>query len=169
VLTTFHTEDSVGGIIRLINMDIETYLVASTVTAVIAQRLLRRPCEACTVPDKPTVGTLRRLGYTPGDVQGSEFRKGRGCPKCRYTGYKGRTAVFEILMLDEYLRSAIINRKPPHEIRRTSIDECGLVTLLEDGIVKASMGITTLDEVLRSLPYVHPPRPIDELKRITGI
>jgi type IV pilus assembly protein PilB len=169
VLTTFHTEDSVGGIIRLVNMDIETYLVASTVTAVIGQRLLRRPCTACAVPDKPTVGTLRRLGYNPGDIQGSDFLKGRGCPKCRYTGYKGRTAVFEILMLDEYLRSAIINQKPPHEIRRTSIEECGLVTLLEDGIVKAAKGLTTLDEVLRSLPYVQPPRPIDELIRITGI
>jgi type IV pilus assembly protein PilB len=169
VLTTFHTEDSVGGIIRLVNMDIETYLVASTVTAVIGQRLLRRPCEACATVEKPTVGTLRRLGYSPGDVQGIEFRKGRGCPKCRYTGYKGRAAVFEILMLDENMRSAIINRQPPHEIRRTSIEQCGLVTLLEDGIIKASRGITTLEEVLRCLPYVHAPRPIDELIRITGI
>ncbi len=168
VLTTFHTEDSVGGIIRLVNMDIETYLVASTVTAVIGQRLLRRPCSACATPEKPTVGTLRRLGYGPEDVQGCEFRKGRGCPECRYTGYKGRAAVFEILMLDEYLRSAIINRQPPHEIRKTSIEQSGLVTLLEDGILKAARGVTTLDEVLRCLPYVHQPRSIAELKRITG-
>ncbi len=168
VLTTFHTEDSIGGIIRLINMDIETYLVASTITAVIAQRLLRRPCAACAVPEKPTVGMLRRLGYSPADVQGCDFRKGRGCPKCRYTGYKGRAAVFEILMLDEYLRSAIINRKPPHEIRKTSIEQSGLITLLEDGIMKAANGVTTLDEVLRCLPYVHPPRSISELRRMTG-
>jgi type IV pilus assembly protein PilB len=168
VLSTFHTEDSVGGLIRLINMDIEIYLVASTVSAVIAQRLLRRPCSACAAPDPPSVSTLRRLGYSPSDIQGSEFKKGRGCPKCRYTGYKGRAAVHEILILDEHLRSAIINRKPPHELRKTSIEQCGLVSLLEDGIVKASKGVTTLDEVLRCLPYVRPPRSIAELKRITG-
>jgi type IV pilus assembly protein PilB len=71
-------------------------------------------------------------------------------------------------MLDEHLKSAIINQQPPHVIRKTSIDQCGLVTLLEDGIVKAAKGVTTLDEVLRCLPYVHQPRALDELKRITG-
>jgi type IV pilus assembly protein PilB len=168
VLTTFHTEDSVGGVIRLVNMDIEPYLVASTITAVIAQRLLRRPCQECAVVEQPSVGILRRLGYSPEDVGGIEFRKGSGCPKCRYTGYKGRCAIFEILMPDEYLRSAILNRQSSHEIRNTSIEQSGLVTLLEDGIMKAAKGVTTLDEVLRCLPYLRKPRPIAELKRITG-
>ena len=167
VLTTFHTEDSAGGIIRLVNMGIEPYLVASTVSSVIAQRLVRRPCRDCMVPEKPAVGDLRRLGYTPEDILGTEFFKGRGCPKCRYTGYKGRAPVFEILILDEYLRSAILNEQTGHDIRKLSL-ESGMVTLLEDGIIKAAKGITTIDEVLRCLPYVRQPRPIAELKRITG-
>jgi type IV pilus assembly protein PilB len=168
VLTTFHTEDSIGGIVRLVNMDIEPYLVASTITAVVAQRLLRRPCPDCSVVEKPSVGILRRLGYSPEEVGGIEFRKGVGCPKCRYTGFKGRCAVFEILMPDEHLRSAILNRQASHEIRNTSIDQSGLVTLLEDGIMKAVKGVTTLSEVLRCLPYLRKPRSIAELKRITG-
>ncbi len=168
VLTTFHTEDSVGGLIRLINMDVEPYLVASTVIGVIAQRLLRRPCRECSVPEKPTVATLRRLGYGPEDIRGVEFRRGRGCPKCRYTGYKGRVAVFEVLLLDELLRSAVLDRRAGHEIRKTSIENSGLVTLLEDGILKAVKGLTTLEEILRCLPHLNQPRPIAELKRIAG-
>lgn len=168
VLTTFHTEDSVGGIIRLLNMDIEPFLVASTVASVISQRLLRRPCSACAVPEKPTVGMLRRLGYSPPDIAGSEFQIGRGCPQCRYTGYRGRTAVFEILFLEEELRSAILNREASHTIRKISVDSGGLLSLLEDGILKAAKGITTLEEVLRCLPYQHPPRPVIELRRIVG-
>ncbi len=168
VLTTFHTEDSVGGLVRLLNMDVEPFLVASTVASVIAQRLLRRPCRHCLVADKPSVSTLRRLGYAPSDVGGAEFFKGRGCPQCRYTGYKGRSGVFEVLLLDEHLRQAIIDRRAGHEIRNASIAHSGLVTLLEDGILKAAGGVTTLEEVLRCLPYLHRPRPLADLKRISG-
>ena len=168
VLTTFHTEDSVGAIIRLLNMNIEPFLVSSTVAGVISQRLLRRPCPACSEPDKPTVGMLRRLGYTPADIAGAEFKRGRGCPQCRYTGYKGRTAVFEILFPEEELRNAILNREASHKIRRISVENSGLVSLLEDGIIKAAKGITTLEEVLRCLPYLFQPRPVAELRRITG-
>jgi len=168
VLTTFHTEDSVGGIIRLMNMDIEPFLVASTIVSVIAQRLLRKPCRLCATPEKPSVSVLRRLGYAPSDTMGAAFVKGRGCPKCRYTGYKGRTAILETLLLDEHLRNAILNREPSHVLRNTSIEYSGLVNLLEDGILKAAKGVTTLEEVLRCLPYLQPPRPVGELKRLSG-
>ncbi len=168
VLTTFHTEDSVGGIVRLLNMNIEPFLVASTVASVVSQRLLRRPCQACSVIEKPSVSTLRRLGYSLSDVAGAEFKVGRGCPHCRYTGYKGRSAVFEILFLEEQLRSAILNRAESHKIRDVSIESSGLITLLEDGILKAAKGVTTLAEVLRCLPYLHAPRPVAELRRLAG-
>jgi type IV pilus assembly protein PilB len=168
VLSTFHTEDSVGGIIRLLNMDIEPFLVSSTVASVISQRLLRRPCPTCAVPDKPSVAILRRLGYSPSDVAGTEFKIGRGCPQCRYTGYKGRVAVFEILFLEEELRNAILTREASHKIREISIESSGLVSLLEDGILKAAKGATTLEEVLRCLPYLYQPRPVAELRRIAG-
>ena len=163
VITTFHTEDSIGGLIRLMNMDIEAFLVSSTVVSVIAQRLLRKPCPFCEAPDNPNLTILRRWGYTPDDVKGTHFRKGRGCAKCRYTGYQGRIAVVEMLLLDEYMRSALINHSTSHQIRRISIEKSGLITLLEAGIIKASQGKTTIDEVMRCLPHLSNPRSLPEL------
>ena len=168
VLTTFHTEDCIGGLIRLLNMDIEAFLVSSTVVSVIAQRLVRRPCRTCETVDKPSLSTLRRLGYNPADIAGGEFRKGRGCPQCRFTGYRGRTAVLEMLILDEFMRNAILERQTSQQIRGTSVEKSGLVTLIEDGILKASKGITTLEEVLRCLPRTIKPRPLPELRRLAG-
>ncbi len=144
VVTTFHTEDSIGGLIRLMNMDIEAFLVSSTVVSVIAQRLLRKPCPLCEAPDNPNLTILRRWGYTPEDVKDTDFRKGRGCAKYRYTGYQGRIAVVEMLLLDEYMRNALINHSTSHQIRRISIEKSGLITLLEAGIIKASQGKTTI-------------------------
>lgn len=168
VLTTFHTEDSIGGLIRLLNMGIEPFLVASTVISIVAQRLVRRPCKACVEPETPSLAALRRLGYSAKDVVGGDFQKGRGCPECRYTGYKGRAAVHEVLIMDETLRNAVIERKNTQILRKTSIEKSGLVTLIEDGIIKAGKGVTTLDEVLRCLPQVIRPRPLAELRRICG-
>jgi len=168
VLTTFHTEDSIGGLIRLLNMDIDAFLISSTVVCVVAQRLLRRVCKSCEMPHQLSPVELRRLHYGPQDVLGAEFRKGRGCPKCRYSGYKGRVAVFELLVLEEPVRDAILARKTSHQIRSISIESTGLVTLLEDGIVKAAAGITTVEEVLRCLPRLQRPRPLAELQHLLG-
>jgi type IV pilus assembly protein PilB len=87
---------------------------------------------------------------------------------CKQTGYKGRVGIFELLVLDERVRTAILERKTSFEIRHISIDHSGLVTLLEDGLVKAGTGMTTLDEVLRCLPIFSPPRPFVELRRLSG-
>ncbi|MDX9785171.1 MAG: ATPase, T2SS/T4P/T4SS family [Desulfobacterales bacterium] len=168
VLTTFHTEDSIGALIRLLNMGIEAFLVAATVVGVVAQRLVRRPCKACAEPETPSLAALRRLGYSAKDVLGGEFQKGKGCPECRFTGYKGRAAILEILIMDEFLRNAVIDRQSTYQLRQMSIEKSGLVTLIEDGILKAARGITTLDEVLRCLPQVIRPRPLAELRRISG-
>ncbi len=169
VLTTFHTEDSIGGLIRLMNMDIEAFLISSTVVSVVAQRLLRRICPECSKPYKPTPGELQMFGYTQAMIQGAAFRKGAGCAHCRYTGYRGRVAVFELLILDEMVRNAILERRTSFDIRKIALESAGLVTLFEEGLVKASEGITTLEEVMRCLPLVLKPRPLEETRRLLGV
>ena len=166
VLTTFHTEDSIGGIVRLLNMNIEAFLISSTVVSIMAQRLLRKICPHCAKDYKPTPTDLQRIGFSPNDISGAQFRKGQGCARCQYTGYRGRVGVFELLILDEQVRNAIREQQTSQDIRRISIESTGLVTLLEDGLVKAAAGLTTIDEVLRSLPRLQKPRPLSELQRL---
>jgi type IV pilus assembly protein PilB len=126
-------------------------------------------CPQCAA-DKPlTAQEVRRLGYEPRDVLGATFRAGRGCPECHHTGYRGRVAVFELLILNERVKDALIARKTSYEIRRISTETSGLVTLLEDGIAKAAAGLTTFDEIIRHLPRLCKPRPIAELKRLLGV
>jgi type IV pilus assembly protein PilB len=168
VLTTFHTEDSVGGLLRLLNMGIEAFLIVSTITCILAQRLLRRVCARCAVDYTPTPDEYRRLGYTHGDLAGASFLVGRGCSECRFTGYKGRVGIFELLQLNDQVKAAVLARQTVHEIRRISVESSGMVTLLEDGIVKAAHGKVSLQEVLRRLPRVDRPRPLHELRRLLG-
>ncbi len=168
VLTTFHTEDSINGLIRLMNMDIEVFLISSTVVCVLAQRLLRKVCDHCARPTRPTAQQLQILGYTPVDVAPYEFRKGAGCSRCQHTGYKGRAAVIEMLILNEHVRDAMIARKSSYDIRKISIQTSGLVTLFEDALFKAAKGITTIEEVLRCVPRQLLPRSISEIKRLQG-
>ena len=168
VLTTFHTEDSIGGLLRLLNMEIEAFLISSTVVSVVAQRLLRRVCAKCAEPYVPTAAEIRRLGCPAEDLAGASFMFGRGCASCRYTGYRGRICVFELLVLNEMVKDAILNRRTSYEIRRISVETSGLVTLVEDGLFKASQGLTSLQEVLRDLPRVMRPRRLDEIRRLLG-
>jgi type IV pilus assembly protein PilB len=111
---------------------------------------------------------LQRLGYTGTDLAEGQFRKGRGCTECKQTGYKGRIGVFELLVLNELVRDAILARRTSYEIRSISIEHSGLVTLLEDGIVKAAAGLTTVDEILRCLPKLAAPRSLSEIRRLSG-
>ncbi len=167
VLSTFHTEDTIGGLVRLLNMEIEAFLISSTVVSVLAQRLLRRVCEHCAQPYTPTASDLRQLGYTAGALDSTRMRKGRGCSKCRRTGYAGRIAVFELLVLGEEVREAILNRKASYEIRKISREK-GLVSLLEDAIVKAARGETTVSEIIESIPRLDRPRTLEELHLLLG-
>lgn len=169
VLTTFHTEDSIGGLIRLLNMDIEAFMVASTVVSVLAQRLLRKVCSACAAPYTPRPVELQRLGCRPEMLNGVKLVRGTGCPECRYTGYKGRVGVYELLVPNDLVRNAIIEQKTTYELRSISVESTGLVTLLEDGLAKAAAGITTLEEVLRCLPRLQKPRPLGEIRRTLGM
>ncbi len=168
VLTTFHTEDSIGGLLRLMNMQIESFLISSTVVCVVAQRLLRLVCNDCAETYIPTPAEYGRMGYSAKDLAGATFRTGRGCPKCRFTGFRGRTAVFELLIMNEPVKEAILQSKSSAEIRRLGIETSGMVTLFEDGLVKAADGKISIQEVLRDLPRIGTPRPLRELRRILG-
>ena len=168
VLTTFHTEDSVGGLLRLMNMNIEAFLIASTVVCVLSQRLLRRICPDCSEPYLPTPTELRRIGYSNLELRGADFSIGRGCPKCRYSGYRGRVGVFEMLILNELVKDAILSKKTSYEIRKISTESTGMVTLLESGLSKAAQGIVSLQDTVRLLPRIGKPRPIAEIRHLLG-
>ncbi len=169
VLTSFHTEDSISGLIRLMNMNIEAFLISSTVVCVLSQRLLRKICPHCSQPHKPSGGELKLLNFIPQDISQYNFCKGTGCRNCNYTGYRGRVAVFEMLVLNEKVREAILDHKSTFDIRKISLETTNLVTLMEDALSKAADGITTLDEIFRCVPRLIPPRSIQAIKRLSGI
>jgi type IV pilus assembly protein PilB len=168
VLTTFHTEDSIGGLLRLLNMNIEAFLISSTVVSVIAQRLVRRLCPHCAEDAPLTPQQVRRLGYEPRDLAGTGMKVPRGCSRCRFSGYSGRMAIFELLVLNEHVKDALIARKTSYEIRRIGTESTGLVTLLEDSIHKALQGLTSFEEIIRQIPRLSKPRPISEVRRLLG-
>jgi type IV pilus assembly protein PilB len=169
VLTTFHTEDSIGGLIRLMNMEIEAFLISSTVVCVVAQRLLRRVCPDCAETYIPTPLDLTRLGISPNDLAGAEFKVGRGCKSCRFSGYRGRVGIFELLVMNEMVKNAILNNKSSYDIRRISVETSGMVTLVEDGIVKGAQGLVSMKEIITDLPRLGKPRPLGELRRLLGV
>jgi type II secretory ATPase GspE/PulE/Tfp pilus assembly ATPase PilB-like protein len=146
VLSTLHTTDAPGAITRLLDMGIEPYLVASALEGVAAQRLVRIPCPKCKEPDPYSEEELRsRFGEAspPG-----AYYLAKGCEFCNYTGYRGRVAIFEIAQIDDDLRHLIVNRAPHHALKETA-RQGGMTTLLEDGLDKASRGVTSLAEVWR--------------------
>jgi len=168
VLSTFHTEDSIGALIRLLNMKIEPFLISSTINCVLAQRLLRKVCPHCKKKYTPGNLQMKSLGYQGTELTGGSFFTGAGCGHCRNTGYAGRIAVHEMLLPDGHVRDAVLKSTTSHELRKISIESAGLVTLFESGIYRASKGITTIEEVVRCLPRLVPPRPLAEIKRLLG-
>ncbi|GMV95100.1 MAG: hypothetical protein AMXMBFR82_48780 [Candidatus Hydrogenedentota bacterium] len=167
VYSTFHTEDTIGGLLRLIDMDIETFLISSTVISVLAQRLLRRICTACAVPHTPGPRELDRIGLTVEEVHEFEFKRGQGCKLCNYTGYHGRTAAYELLVLNEEVKEAILAKRPAHVIRKISTDTTGLISMREDAIAKTVRGLTTFDEVLRHTPRTFEMRRLRQILTMT--
>jgi type IV pilus assembly protein PilB len=163
VLTTFHTEDAVGALVRLIQMQIEPFLIASTITALLGQRLLRRQCRHCRVDYTPTASEIRALSLPREELASFSLTKGRGCPVCHYTGYKGRVGVYELLVMTDALRDTILDRPPAHEIRRVAQQAPDFVSLQEDGIAKVLRGDTTLSEVATNCPRRPILRPLKQL------
>ena len=166
VFSTFHTEDSISGIIRLIDMDIETFLISSTVLSIVAQRLLRKICPHCKHSYTPDPYDVIKVGLNQDDIKGYEFFKGEGCKHCNYTGYIGRIGIFELLILNEPVKNAILEKKTSYEIRKVSFETTGLITLLEDGIAKILEGITTFEEVKKHIPQTAPPRKPEQILKL---
>jgi type II secretion system protein E len=146
VFSTLHTNDAPGAITRLQDMGVEPYLLSSVLEGVLAQRLVRRICEACRTPDTPSTADLLALGVDGAPAQ--PVYRGRGCSECRGTGYRGRTGIYELFPIGEEVRSLTLRRASTREIRRHAI-EAGMVTLRMDGWRKAREGVTTVEEVLR--------------------
>jgi type II secretory ATPase GspE/PulE/Tfp pilus assembly ATPase PilB-like protein len=149
VFSTLHTNDAASAVARLIDMGVEPYLVSSCLEGSIAQRLVRRICESCkesVQPDSIILDEIRAL--YPDEVVNANFCKGRGCPDCNFTGYKGRIALFEIMVLNDVLRGLIVRQRPSNEIKNRAVEH-GLVTLRKDGWSRAMAGMTTVEEVLR--------------------
>jgi len=153
VLSTFHTEDSTGALLRLMDMGIETFLISSTVVSVVAQRLVRKVCSNCKESYQPDPILFQNLGIKNVDPKRYSFVRGRGCSLCNHTGYRGRTGIHELLVLNEDIRDAILSRKTSSEIRQIARSLAQMVTMREDSFFKIAQGITTPEEVLRVLFY----------------
>lgn len=148
VFSTLHTNDAAGGIARLLDMGIEPYLVASSVECFIAQRLVRLICPSCKTEVPFTKEIMRELGVTAQDVKGVQIFEGKGCEACRFTGYRGRTAIYEFLVMTPSIKELILERVSSDKIKKKAVSE-GMRTLAQDGWIKIKKGLTTPAEVLR--------------------
>jgi type IV pilus assembly protein PilB len=147
VFSTLHTNDAPSAITRLGDIGVQPFLIASSVIAIMAQRLVRLICSKCKEPDRPPMSELKAAGLTPEQAQKATFMRGRGCSHCNHTGYRGRKGIFEMLRMTSAMREMTFTRQPTQAIQRQA-RLSGMMTLLEDGVNKAVMGITTLEEVL---------------------
>jgi len=150
VLSTLHTNTAVGAITRLKNLGIQPYLIASSLNGVLAQRLVRRICEECKKPYTPSEEELMKIRLWGKDPTSFKTYKGAGCEACHYTGYKGRTGVFEVLTIDPGVRELIADDAPEEAICKAAQDG-GMKYMGEDGLGKVNQGITSIDELLRVL------------------
>lgn len=148
VFSTIHTNDAAGGVTRLIDMGVEPFLVASSVECFIAQRLVRVICNNCKREFKPDKEILKELGVSRIDLSKVKLYEGEGCDLCRHTGYKGRTAIYEILVMTEPIRELVLKRASADQIKKKAIS-LGMRTLRQDGWEKIKTGITTPSEVIR--------------------
>jgi type IV pilus assembly protein PilB len=148
VLSTLHTNDAPSAVTRLRDMGVEPYLIASSLVLVMAQRLVRRICEKCKEEVKISKDVLEKVGLDPSSFDGTVFYKGKGCPHCNNTGYKGREGVFEVMSVSSNIREMIVDGKPLDMIRNASKKE-GMLTLREAAVEKLKAGETTLDEVVQ--------------------
>ncbi|MBI2058758.1 MAG: type II secretion system ATPase GspE [Nitrospirae bacterium] len=147
VFSTLHTNDAAGTLTRLIDMGIEPFLISSSLTAVIAQRLIRTICPDCREAYVPTQSQVEELGIN-GDSNGIQFFRGKGCPQCFFTGFMGRLGIFEVLLVDGYIQELIVQKSDANVIKRMARSK-GMITLREDGANKVKAGLTTIEEVLR--------------------
>ncbi|MEE8298089.1 MAG: type II secretion system ATPase GspE [Thermodesulfobacteriota bacterium] len=148
VFSTLHTNDSASAITRLIDMDIEPFLITSSLVAVVAQRLVRVFCKYCKQPYKPTDEELERIGIQRSDIPDGILFRAKGCSNCIETGYSGRTAIFETLIVNDDIRNLTLSTGDSTSIKKLAVD-CGMSTLRMNGADKIVKGVTSIDEVLR--------------------
>jgi type IV pilus assembly protein PilB len=159
LISTLHTNDGPSTVSRLLDLGVEPFFVASALVGVLAQRLVRRPCKACAVPQAPSDDVLKKLGGLGKLPPNGQWLSARGCPECKNTGYKGRLAVHELLQMTNELRELIGRRAPEHEMRRAA-RAAGMRTMLEDGLVKAAKGLTTLEALLEVVALDEAAKPV---------
>jgi general secretion pathway protein E len=148
VFSTLHTNDAASAVTRLIDMGIEPFLVTSSVLGIMAQRLVRVICKHCKEPYSPDEESLLSIGITPEMAEGKTIYRGRGCPSCLNTGYKSRTGVFELMLLDDTIKNLILKTSDANAIKRRAVKN-GMISLRQDGARKVFDGITTIEEVFR--------------------
>ncbi|MBI3185229.1 MAG: type II secretion system ATPase GspE [Myxococcales bacterium] len=150
VFSTVHTNDSAGAVTRLVDMGVEPFLVASSLTAILAQRLVRRVCPDCRQAYSPTDEELREVGLSKAkllELGAAQVYRATGCAACNRNGYRGRTGIFEFLVVDDAIRQLVLKNVDSSSIKRQAVDN-GMLTLLEDGARKVAVGETTIAEVL---------------------
>jgi general secretion pathway protein E/type IV pilus assembly protein PilB len=149
VFSTLHTNDAPSAVTRLIDIGVKPFLVASSVRALMAQRLVRKVCKKCAAPYQPTDSELQSLNLDASKTAGATFMRGKGCNDCNKTTYRGRFGIFEIFVIDDEARKLIYDRVPS-SVLRARAREMGMRTLREDGSRKVTAGLTTADEVIRA-------------------
>ncbi len=147
VFSTLHTNDSVSAVTRLVDIGVKPFLVSAALRGALAQRLVRRVCQSCAQPYKPTAKELYTIGMTEQDIAGATPMKGAGCAKCGERGYKGRRGVFELLVITEEIQEMIYAGANLVDLRRKA-REAGMRTMREDGQRKVASGMTTIEEVM---------------------
>jgi general secretion pathway protein E/type IV pilus assembly protein PilB len=147
VFSTLHTNDAPGAITRLVDIGVKPFLVASSLKAVMAQRLVRKLCSKCKQPYEPTESELQLLGIKPSQITEANFMQANGCEACLGSGYKGRLGIFEIFVLNDEARR-MITENASHAELRARARQLGMRTLREDGIRKVLAGITSVAEVI---------------------
>ena len=153
VLSTLHTNDAATTIPRLIDMEVEPFLIASTINIIVAQRLVRKICTQCRVSEEIETVELNKI-LSKGIVEKhfgkgkTRVYKGKGCSVCQNLGYSGRIGIFEIMTISQTIREAVVNKQDAGVIQQIAIKE-GMTTMLEDGLLKVKSGVTTIEEIMR--------------------
>jgi type IV pilus assembly protein PilB len=148
VFSTLHTNDAPGAVTRLVDIGVEPFLISSGVSGVLAQRLARTICTSCKEAYVPPTEILEQFGIAK-QAKGRKFYRGRGCQACRFSGYRGRIGIYELLLISDTLRDLINEKRSATEIRKAALKSGDLRTLFRDGLEKAAKGITTFDEISR--------------------
>jgi len=148
VFSTVHTNDAPSTVMRLVNMNVEPFLIADSVVLIVAQRLVRKLCKRCAEPHELPDSALLEMGFRKDELKGLKVLKPKGCDACNRTGYKGRTAIYEVMKIDDDIREAILKKAQSREIKRMAIEK-GMMTLRQAGLAKIKNGITSVEEVLR--------------------